>query len=164
MKIIFTKREKDLASLRCIRPDGSETWSNTKYPVMVIHDLIHYVVETELGFRRAFYGLLAEGHDVSSFSLPVTQRSTVLQPARLPPEAHQAEILVGLLQSERTDSVTYPHFVAMLAKVCVLKNVPPPSLSDATLNTLRTRSDQLCQQWQALGEKETLTLEFIRVG
>ncbi len=161
MKILFTKRKNGSASLRCIRADGSETWDNIKHPVMVVHDLIHYVVETELGFRRAFYGLLAEGHDISSFSLPRAQRPKELQPALLPQEAHQAEVLVGLLQSERIDGAAYPSFAATLVNVCMLKNVPPPSLSDATLDNLRTRSVQLCNQWQALSEKETLSLEFI---
>lgn len=84
MNIIFTKRKNGSATLRCIRADGSETWSNTKHPALVVHDLIHYVVETELGFGQAFYGLLATGHDISNFSLPHGQRPEVLQPARTP--------------------------------------------------------------------------------
>ncbi len=127
---------------------------------MVIHDLIHYVVETEMGFRQAFYGLVTEGHDISSFGLPVAQRPSALQPARLPREAHQAEILVGILQAERIDGAAYPRFAATLVEVCALKNVPPPSLSETTLDALRTRVAQLCHQWQTLGENETLTLEF----
>lgn len=160
MKIIFAKRADGLASLRCVRNDGSETWSSTKQPAMVIHDLIHYVVETELGLHRAFYGLVAEGYDISSFSQPGSQRPEALQPARLPKEAHQAEILVGLLQTERSDGVEYPRFAATLVKVCILKNVPPPSLSDTTLDNIRTRTTQLWHQWQALTEEETLSLEF----
>ncbi len=120
MKITFIKGENDSATLHCVRADGSETWSNTKHPALVIHDLIHYVVETELSFRRAFYGLLAEGYDISSFGLPVAQRPAALQPARLPREAHQTEILVGILQAERIDGAAYPRFVATLVEVCAL--------------------------------------------
>ena len=33
----------------------------------VLHDLIHYVVETTLGYREAFFGLLAAGWDIQDF-------------------------------------------------------------------------------------------------
>ena len=161
MKIIFTKRRNNQASLHCTRADGSETWSKTKHPAMVYHDLIHYVVETELGFRQAFYGLVAAGHDIRSFGLPRAQRPDALKPDNLPQEAHQTEILVGLLQTIGADSTPYTHFVALLVEVCLQKEVPPPSLSDPQLKTIRTRIAQRWHRWQTLGEKETLCLEFI---
>ena len=161
MNIIFTKRPDGWASLRCIRDDGSETWNNTPYPAVIRHDLTHYVVETELGFRRAFYGLLAEGYDISSFALPQTQRPAALSPTHLPQEAYQTEILVGLLQTEQIDSLSYTHFIALLVEVCLQKKVRPPSLSDTQLKAIRTRVTQLWHQWQTLREKETLRLEFI---
>ena len=160
MKIIFTKRKGSQASLRCVRDDGSETWSNTPYPAMVLHDLIHYVVETELGFRRAFYGLLAEGYDISNFSLPRDQRPAALQSIDLPPEAQQTEILVGLLQTEYVENTPYIRFTSLLVEVCLQKKVLPPSLSDAQLKAIRTRIAQLWYQWQTLGEKEMLQLKF----
>ena len=103
---------------------------------------------------------MTEGHNISSFGLPVAQRPEALQPARLPREAHQAEILVGILQAELIDGAAYANFAATLVKVCVLKSIPPLLLSEATLDALHTRVAQLCHQWQALSEQETLCLEF----
>ena len=160
MEIIFAKIRDDRASLRCVRDDGSQTWSNTQHPTQVIHDLIHYAVETELNFQQAFYGLVAQGYDISGFGLPDDRRPAALRPANLPREAHQAEILVSILQAERMDGIEYPRFAAALVKACILQDVPPPSLSDTILDTIRIRVAQLCDQWQTLGETETLRLNF----
>jgi len=52
--------------LRCRREDGSVTWQKqTKHAAhFAVHDLTHYAVETVLGYRRGFFGLIAEGWDV----------------------------------------------------------------------------------------------------
>lgn len=59
-----------------------------------MHDLTHYAVETALGYRRGFFGLIAEGWDVEG---------TTGKGARgpLPVEAGEVERIVGLFDSER---------------------------------------------------------------
>ena len=48
-----------------------------------------------LGLPRAFYGLLAEGWDLSDFGKPGTK-------GPLPEDAHVAELIVGFFDLERT--------------------------------------------------------------
>ena len=61
------------------------------------HDLAHYAVETALGYRRAFFGLIASGRSIESFEEKDTHnRSAHL----LEPEAGWAEYLAGALQGE----------------------------------------------------------------
>ena len=65
--IHFTKRTDGGALLKCVRADGSTTWQRQdekNAAFFPLHDLTHYAVETELGFRRGFYGLIAEGWDI----------------------------------------------------------------------------------------------------
>lgn len=60
--IQLTKRADGGAVLRCVRADGSVTWQRHegRQPAFFpLHDLIHYAVESELGFHRGFYGLVA---------------------------------------------------------------------------------------------------------
>ena len=58
LRIQLTKRGDGDVVLRCIRADGSATWQRHRgrhagfFP---LHDLTHYVVETELRSRRGFY-------------------------------------------------------------------------------------------------------------
>ena len=64
MQIEITKRPDGAGVLLCTRADGSIAWQ--KQPVrhgayFALHDLTHYAVETSLGYRRGFFGLISEG-------------------------------------------------------------------------------------------------------
>jgi hypothetical protein len=83
--IIRLKKQSDgSAALACIRADGSSTWqrqTGAQGRFFPRHDLTRYAVETVLGHRRGFYGLVAEGWDA------VPPRETLeLHFDRLPPE------------------------------------------------------------------------------
>jgi hypothetical protein len=51
-----------------------------------LHDLTHYAVETVLGFRRGFYGLVANGWDFADSAR-----------RELPDDAGSAELVASLL-------------------------------------------------------------------
>ena len=51
LTIRITKRADGRASMRCERPDGSATWQSHRgrqASFFPLHDLTHYVVETEM--------------------------------------------------------------------------------------------------------------------
>lgn len=60
MKIRFIKGKDKPNTLACIRADGSVTWSSLGR-IPIHHDLTHYAVETTLGLKNSFFGLLAKG-------------------------------------------------------------------------------------------------------
>src|SRR5882762_5345080 len=67
MVIQISKRVDGGGVLRCVRGDGSVTWQkqggrNAKF--FALHDLTHFAVESVLGVRRGFFGLIAEGWDL----------------------------------------------------------------------------------------------------
>lgn len=71
--IRIRKNADGSAILSCLRADGSVTWqrqTGTHGRFFPIHDLTHYAVETVLGHRRGFYGLVAEGWNVTDFGAP----------------------------------------------------------------------------------------------
>ena len=68
--IRIKKKTDGSAALSCLRADGSVTWQRQDGVLgrfFPIHDLTHYAVETVLGHRKGFYGLVAEGWDLSDF-------------------------------------------------------------------------------------------------
>jgi hypothetical protein len=77
-------------TLTCVRDDGSITWEHSA--VGIPHDLLHFAVETTLGYRSAFYGLVAAGCDIGAFGTKEGEKDTY------PTEALWAKTLVGLLQ------------------------------------------------------------------
>ena len=66
LKIEIVKQPDGVGMLRCTRRDGSVTWQKQKKHAahFALHDLTHYAVEMSLGYRRGFFGLMAEGWDV----------------------------------------------------------------------------------------------------
>ena len=160
MKIQFTKRNDGSAVLKCIRADGSATWQrqDDKYAAFFpLHDLTHYAVETELGFRRGFYGLIAEGWDIED---------TTGKGARgpLPDEAIEVEYLVAAFSAERADGAlsTAEEFNQLAATFASAKGMPRPrQLSEEDLTRVRSRFDELAERWRTLAPGQTLELVFV---
>ena len=141
------------------RSDGSTIWTKLK-SLPVEHDLAHYAVEKTLQFKEAFYGLLDQGFTPGDFELPRDKRPQALIPANLPVEAHQAEFIVGLLQTEWISGED-PHFVSTLKEALDAKGIPfPDRLTDDQLRKIRETYGELVYQWNTLKSGERLDLPF----
>jgi hypothetical protein len=155
--IRIRKNADGSAVLSCQRPDGSVTWQRQTgihgrfFP---IHDLTHYAVETVLGHRRGFYGLVAEGWNVTDFGAPWPR-------GRIPSDADPSELIVGFLDAERAAGVEWP--ASDLNDTLGIHNKAAGwSVTQGQLNEIRAvRRDLLCR-WDGLPHGETLELGFER--
>ena len=145
--------------LKCIRTDGTETWQrqdDQHAAFFPLHDLTLYAVETELGFRRGFYGLIADGWDIAE---------TTGKAARgpLPDEAIEVEYLVAAFSAERAGGTvtTAEEFNQLAATFAAAKGMPSPRpLTDDDLAKVRTRFDELAMKWRALPRGATFEFDF----
>jgi len=163
---IRLKRHPDgSASLTCTRRDGSDTWQRLNGPTALVmpgHDLTHYAVETALGFRRGFYGLLAEGWEITDFTKPWPR-------GPIPDEALVVELLVGFFDAERRQGevMTAEAFAAqasqyIASREAVGKTIPEGLrwLTDDELERVRARRDALLSRWASVPAGGELDLEF----
>jgi hypothetical protein len=117
------------------------------YGPMLPHDLVHYVVEDELGLEFGFWGLLAAGAKLQS-----VQAYGARDPRRLPP---QNDPLVGahiddLLAAE-----------GLVARFSAFPGTgPEPELDPVQIERIRARITELNQQWQATGPGGRLRLQW----
>ena len=140
--------------------DGSSTWTKIQ-PAIEFHDLAHYVVETELGFAHAFYGLVAAGHNIEDFELPREHRPEALFPANLPAEALQTEHIVNLLQVGQSQSDSDFNFLETLRNILDEHSIEFPEKLDArTLQSIQLRLKGLLLSWQQLEPGDKLQLTF----
>jgi hypothetical protein len=161
--VIRIKKKNDgSAALTCVRADGSVTWQRQDGRLgafFPLHDLTHYAVETTFGFRRAFYGLLAEGWDISSFEQPGTR-------SRLPDDASLAELIVGFFDVERISGnrATAEEFNDKIRSYLADNALPPTRLriDEELLANVRRRRTDLFEKWSAVPVGETLELSFDR--
>jgi hypothetical protein len=141
-----------IASFALHRSDGSFTVQRNPNGFFPAHDLTHYVVETTLGFRRAFYGLVCEGWDFADFGTPWPR-------GPMPgDEAGPAEFIVGFLDIERNTGYM-SNAAALMERLrsigCDLV------ITDEQLDRIRQFRDALIARWQQLPPGKTLELEFM---
>jgi hypothetical protein len=145
MLVQIVKRADGGGVLRCTRGDGSVTWQKQgrHAPFFALHDLTHFAVETTLGFRRGFFGLMAEGWDLED---------TTGKGARgpLPEEAGQVERLVGLFDAERASGAIW--------SVDEFNEYAPLTAEEIT--RVKTKRSELFERWFALPADATLELIY----
>ena len=160
LTIRIKKNADGSAALTCTRADGSVTWhrqQGAQGQFFPRHDLTHFAVETTLGHHRGFYGLLAEGWDITDFGAPWPR-------GRIPADADPSELIVGFLDTERASgerwsAVDFNDKTAMYYR----EHAPgamPPVLSDDELTRIRQRRAELFTEWDAVAPGEALELRF----
>jgi hypothetical protein len=157
--IQMTKRSDGGGVLRCVRADGSATWQKQESrhaQFFALHDLTHFAVESALGFKRGFYGLIAEGWDIED---------TTGKGARgpLPDEAVEVEYLVGSFDSERASDALWTasecnEYAAMQAASS--GRTAPRLLSGEDLVRVRALRGRLFSDWFALRPGATIELRY----
>jgi hypothetical protein len=153
MWVCLKKGRDGPSTLSVVRADGTATWGKV-HPFLPLHDLAHYAVESMLGYREAFFGLIGSGWELDDFAGPGAG-------SRLPAEALWAEHLVGLLDRERAAGrpATAAELDEQLALSLAGREAPPP-LAEATLVRIRQLKDRLAREWLALAPGDTLRLGF----
>ena len=150
-------------SLTLTRGDGTTTWRHLPRG-QAQHDLTHYAVESCLGFRDAFYGLVAHGKDISDFDNRETRGET-------PDEAMVTEFLVNqiVLEDASGEFAEAEQFNAVM--LWTLEKHQDGDLARAhrpvspeELTNIRATARELWHRWSQTvpGEALTLTLEFDR--
>ena len=156
MKLVAEKlgqREKhDL--LRLVRDDGSACEIRMPRQGILPHDLVHFVVESQLAFRRAFLGMvdagaspgfaMEAGNDAAGATEAVHAEAIV--------EALQAQLWSGALDAEA--------FLDGVRGACAARGVDAPGLASIAPGRLFARCLQLAGQWNRVPARQDMTLEF----
>lgn len=159
LTVLLKKKADGSAALSCRRADGSVTWQRQEgaqgrfFP---LHDLTHFAVETELDYAKGFFGLVADGWDLTDFGRPWPR-------GELPAQALLAELIVGFLDGERAAGTRWSidELRASTASYAGQSGRPVGfELRETDLDRIRARRGQLFAQWAALGPGETLELTF----
>lgn len=128
MKLIVTKQGKgdkyDL--LRCVRRDGSAAQTQMPRQGILPHDLVHYVVESALGYRHGFLGLVAAGADIQAVMVDLHDPHS----RRVADEATHAAAIVESLQAQLwSGAFDALAFADGVAGACARRGREAPGLS-----------------------------------
>ena len=160
LTVRIKKNSDGSAALSCMRADGTVTWQRQLGAQGLFfprHDLTHFAVETVLGYERAFFGMVADGWDISDFGPPWPR-------GRIPEDTDPAELIVGFLDAERASGTRWSgddfNDKARIYYYDHGLRPPPPTLSDDDLARIRARRAELFAQWDAVAPGGTLELAF----
>ncbi len=158
MIIRFTKGIGKPNVLTCVRDDKTVTTFTAPNATefFVLHDLTHYAVETVLGYKYAFYGIVSEGRDIQDFGTQHGRKDE----RPYTPQAGYAEHIVGLIQNSSWGELTFPSFREMLKLVYSRANAVPPQVTETQFRDITVLMRSLIQQWKLLEEGEVLELPF----
>ena len=159
MTIRIKKGADDRTALSCIRADGSTTWQRQEGGLARFfphHDLTHYAVESVLGFREGFYGLVSAGWDLSDFGTPWPR-------GKIPPQANISEMVVGFFDLERRSGErgSAEDLNRQLAAYCTEKGLPlERQLTEEDLAAVRAVRADLFARWAAVERGNALEVVF----
>lgn len=162
LTIQFHKKSEKSIILKCIREDNSVTWSKL-HPNTEYHDLAHIAIEETLCFKNAFFGMIANGINISDFELPEQQKPEALKGVHLPKESLITEHLVNLLTIEHFNATSTFDFINQTQEILAQNKLPFPSiLTEETLTNIRKNYTDLITSWTAIhyGEYLEKTLEL----
>jgi hypothetical protein len=143
--------------MTCLRRDGSGVISRPRPGAFFArHDLLHYAVETTLGFRQGFFGLIAAGRSIESFEAAGAA-------SRVGPEALHAEHIVNMLAQEFAFNTRYctDEFNRVLGAAVAQGRLPPPrALGQVELQRIRAAYTRLLAEYEQLAPRAELELAF----
>jgi hypothetical protein len=146
LQVEIVKRADGAGVLRCTRADGSVTWQKQRQGAFfALHDLTHFAVETTLGLRHGFFGLIDEGWEID-------ETDGKGHRGGLPPDAMIAEWIVGLLDAERASAAEW---TAEEFRAGRLQTAP---VTDEDLRRIQDQRRQLFKQWAGVEPGSVLKL------
>jgi len=155
MLIQLTKNTGKPNIIRYIRDNGTHTWMYGD-DFFIRHDLSHYALETILGYKTAFNGMLNNGMNISDFE-DKEKRAAM----NISAEAWYAENMANLFLMEIEQGVFDDFNAVQQASFRSFKNeYPVIILSDDKINGIRVYLRELLQRWNELSSGETLALSF----
>lgn len=158
MFVRFTKL-RDGFALTFLRADGTSTTAKPKSgAVFINHDLMHYCVETTLGFTQAFYGLLAGGRSIESFNKQGRGMT-------LPDEAAHAEFIIGAIQLRQgwdgaLDADEINAEIVQSLENARGNRTPPAPLTQVQVDSIVKQHNELTSAFATLNVGEYLELPF----
>lgn len=145
MDILLTRVSESEHRFQIQRADGSSESAVINTRSFLVHDLVHFAVESELGERQAFYGLLASGRSLSE----INDRENPPSEAALMRIEAWVGPLQSLCQGRGSKTALLGHFEQM--------NTP---LEAAFVDAVLERMRQLLGHWKSTPFAETMRLEW----
>jgi hypothetical protein len=155
MLIRLTRLTNERHRLELVRDDGTREACELETRSTLLHDLVHYAVETEAGLNASFYGQLASGKTYDALTMEPSVDLEVMQ-------TEQVVVRIqGIAKNDGWSGVDPESLAASIIAGCrVLGHQPPAWLNGDLIVRVRERLRRVQGQWRATPFHQNLVLEF----
>jgi hypothetical protein len=165
MQIALRKISDLRHRLEIIRDDGSRDAVELASRIFLIHDFLHYAVESRAGLAASFWGMLASGKSFKDVHESFAMVRPAERAALLQSEAAVTEVVVGALTGVVQDRPQeHPDAEAAIAGLTRLfeaqERALPAWLTVAFVDGVREHMRQLRGQWRAVPFGGDMVIEF----
>lgn len=121
----------------------------------LLHDLVHYTVETEAGLKASFYGRVASGETYEALMTEPPADAEALQTERVVVRVQ------GVAKNDTWSRIDPESFAESIAGgFRAVGDEPPAWLTGDLIVRVRERLRRVQGQWRATPFHQTLVLEF----
>jgi hypothetical protein len=161
MQVVLTKLSDECHRFEVLRERGPHESLELETRSYLLHDLLHYALESAARRGDGFYARLASGEGIAA--LTQAAKAAAAPSASEPNDSPLARIerTVGVLTRFAKGEVGAEPTLTALEHTFRSSGATPPSWIDASLlHQVQLRLRQLTGHWRALGYGESLRLDW----
>lgn len=152
----FTKISNDRHRLEIVRDDGSTESAELETKSLLMHDLIHFAVESEAGLEKSFWGSVYSGKSFKDLMGDVPMNSTAPET-----ELAMTEMIVGVTTGFLLGKGDATQAMAVLENGIRAYGLAVPSyLNPVFFAGVQSRMRKLEGHWKATKFGETMELSW----
>jgi hypothetical protein len=155
MRIAFLKISDERHTLEIIRDDGRREQVECETRSYLVHDLLHYAVETEAALDGGFWGNLARGKTL----LDMNDRTGKAMQAENP-EMAAIEGLVGPLSAAVKGRSAAEMVAGFSVYAAAMQSTAPEWLTERFVAAVQERMRKLMGEWKAIPFGGVMTLRW----
>jgi hypothetical protein len=137
------------------REDGTGETSELETKTFLIHDLIHFCLETEAGLKDSFYGKLEKGNTYAALNELIEKEKDFTE------EVFITEVFAGALTGVVQSDASYEQLVAGVSNMLSARNLPLPAWFDEDFyNRFKEKFRKIIGEWKGTPFGATMELNF----
>jgi hypothetical protein len=157
MRILFHKLTDQRHALEIVRDDGQHDRVELETRSCLVHDFLHYAVESRAGLRGGFWGRLAAGRSLAEMN---DRTAYAGAPGGMDPEMAVIERVVGAM-SGIAKGRTAADLIAGFRQSAASAGTPaPPWLTGPVIEDAAERLRRLTGQWRATPHGQAMAIDW----
>ena len=161
MRIQLTKLSDLRHRLEITRSDGSQDSVDLESKTFIVHDFLHYAIESTAGLTQSFWGQLSRGKTFDDMAQMGRDNPVEQMVQHITTEDAETEAVVGIMTGIVQTNSSAESAIAGIDNLFSAQNRALPEwLTSEFITTIKEKMRRLLGEWKALPYNETMEIQF----